>query len=175
MSITVGGPFVVSTVVAETPTETFARNQARLREISQNPLDFLGNGLLSPLRRGSRDFNSAAGVDLIRASVRQVLGTRAAAGEDRVGELAWRPDFGSKFWLLKHRNNDGSLEGLAIAFAFEALAWGPRVEVTEVQIINTQDPNELNIRVLYRIIDENVSNNSVFLPEEFEEVVPLAS
>ena len=42
---------------------------------------------------------------------------------DTVGELAWRPDIGSKFWRLKHRNNDGTIEGLAIAYAYEALSW----------------------------------------------------
>lgn len=176
MTMIVGGPFTISTVVPETERETFDRNQARLRQLSKTPFDFLGNGLLNPLRRGSRDFNSASGVDLIKASVRQILGTRAAIGDERVGELAWRPDFGSKFWVLKHRNNDGTLRGQAIAFAYEALSWEPRIEVTEVTINDTNSsPNELSIRILYRIIDQNVSGNRVFLPEEFEEVVSLAA
>ena len=170
-----GGPFVVSTVVPETAAETFARNQARRNEASRTPFDFLGKGLVNPFRRGSRDFVNAEGVELIRANVRQILGTRSAIGDDVVGELAWRPDFGSKFWRLKHRNNDGILEGLAIAYAHEALSWEPRVEVSAVVVEpDVNRPNRLSIRVLYQIIDENVAGNRVFLSEQFEEVVSLA-
>lgn len=174
MTMVVGGPFVVSTVVPETPEETFERNQARRNEASRTPFDFLGKGLINPFRRGSRDFVSAERVELVRSSVRQILGTRAAIGDDIVGELAWRPDFGSKFWQLKHRNNDGTLKGLAIAYAYEALAWEPRIEVVGVTTEpDVNAPNRLSIRVTYRIIDQNVAGNRVFLPEQFEEVVSL--
>lgn len=167
------GPFTIITEDQLKVTEVFQQSLNRRAIIDQTELDFLGVGLTTPFRRGSRDFVSAKGVDLIRANVSQILGTRAAVG-NMMGELLWRPDFGNKLWVLRHRNNDRTLKGQAVAFVQEALRWEPRVEVTSVEILRDEDPNKLAIRVMYRIIEENVDGNFVVLPE-FEEVVTITS
>lgn len=168
------GPLTVVTAIA-TQASALAQAQARRNIISKIPGDFLGNGITTPIRRGSSDLVSASGVDLIRAAVGQILGTKAAVG-DLVGEVPWRPDFGSKLWVLKHRSNDPTLEGQAEAFVKEALLWEPRVEVTEV-LVETEPaagPNELRIRVRYRVLNENSDDNRVLLPV-FEELVSPAA
>lgn len=169
------GPLTISASEPETTTQVLDKALARRAILSRTPFDFLGVGLLYPFRRGSRDFVSGEGVDLVRASVRQILGTRATHG-DLVGELPWRPDFGSKLWVLRHRANDPTLADQAEAFAREALLWEPRAEVTEVVVEQepAAAPNELRVRVKYRVIEEDVTANRVFLPE-FEEVVTIGA
>lgn len=168
------GPVTVSTTTdnALTPLE---RQLARQRAISQTPIDFLGNGLLIPFRRGPRDFVSGKGVELIRSAVRQILNTRAASGE-LAGELPWRPDFGNQIWILRHRNNDSTLREAAAAYVADALSWEPRVDVTEVFVETDpfSNPNELVIRVRYRLIGENIDANDVLIPN-FEESIRLRS
>ena len=88
----------VTTLLPELGSAVFKRQLARRAIIARTPLDFLGVGLLSPFRRGARDFVSGGGVELVRSSVRQILGTRAAVGKF-AGELPWRPNFGSKLWV----------------------------------------------------------------------------
>ena len=169
------GPLTVTTE-APTQVSTNARSLERRAQLSRTPKDFLGNGILVPFRRGSRDIVSGRDVELIKSSVAQVLGTRAAVGRDFPGELPWRPDFGSKLWILRHRNNDPTLHAQAMTFVMEAMRWEPRVEVTgvEVEVYPEVPENQLRVRVRYEIIQENVASNQVLLPE-FEEVVTLAS
>lgn len=166
------GPIVVNTTTDQELDPNLAAQLARRSILSRTPFDFLGNGIVIPFRRGVRDIVSASGAELIRSSVRQILGTRASVG-DLVGELPWRPDFGSKLWVLRHRNNDPTLEGQAEAFVREALRQEPRVQVTDVFIERPPftEPNELRVRVTYTIIGENVEDNNVILPEFEEEVV----
>jgi len=168
------GPF---TIVTTTPTQAdaLAAAQRRRNIQSRTPFDFLGCGLVIPLRRGSRDLVNGCDVELIKSSVAQILGTRAAVGRSLLGDLPWRPDFGSKIWVLRHRRNDPTLEGEAQSFVLEALSWEPRVEVTQVTVEREPlaNPNELRIRVKYEIISENVDDNRVVLPE-FEEVVTIS-
>lgn len=166
------GPLSISTTVPESTDETFIKAQARRAEVARTPLDFLGRGLLIPFRRGSRDFVSGGGVELVRSAVKQILGTQAAVGRQYPGELKWRPEFGSKLWILKHRNNDSTLRGQAVAFVEEAFLQEPRAQLLEVEIERDSEPNELVIRAKYQIISENVEGNQVFLPVE-EEVVKI--
>jgi len=165
------GPLSIATV-ALTSEDALARNLQRRALADRVDQDFLGCGLLIPFCRGSRDFENACGVELVRSSVRQILGTRAAVGQFP-GDLPWRPDFGNKIWILRHRNNDRILREEAVAFVQEALRFEPRVEVTEVVAsVNPEDPNRLDVTVRYRIIKTNTLDNRVFLPE-FEEVVTI--
>ncbi len=167
---TILGPLTIVTS-APTQVDLLAQAQARRAQLERTPLDFLGCGLLIPFTRGSRDFVNGCDVDLVRSGVAQVLGTRAAHG-DFLGDLRWRPEFGNKLWVLRHRNNDPTLQGQAVAFVLEALRFEPRVQVTEVAI-ERGEPNELRIRVRYQIISENVDDNRVAVPE-FEEVVDVS-
>jgi phage baseplate assembly protein W len=165
--ILIGGPFTVST---EEEIWTPAPTPRRTDGIAPAGNDFLGNGLIVPFRRGSRDFVQAGGEELVRSSVREILLTRAAVGAVP-GELPWRPDFGSKLWTLKHRKNDELLAEQAYVYVLEALTWEPRVETVSVEI--ERDPealNELTVKVRYRVIEQNVPNNRVVLPEFVESI-----
>lgn len=90
-------------------------------------------GLLTPfVRNGISDFASGGGMALIRSEVEQILGTECTDG-DIAGELPWRPEFGSRFYKLRHRNNDRVLEELARAYANEAVSrWLEDVRVVDV-------------------------------------------
>ena len=139
---------------------------------ASTPDDFLGVGLVVPFERRTRDFHSAGGGILVASSVSIILGTRAAVG-DHMGELEWRPDFGSKLWVLKHRKNDGTLRSTAKAFVNEAFRWEPRAEVTEVFAEREPHagPNELRVRVRHQLIDEDTDANRVVRHQETELVV----
>lgn len=169
------GPLTVVTKLPLTDEEAQAQSFARragLDQLLQERNAFLGCGLIIPFRRASRDFANACDVELIRSTVRQILGTRAAV-RSLPGDLKWRPDFGSKLWVLRHRNNDYLLREEATTYVQEALEWEPRVRVTEViPTVDAENPNRLKIRVRYKIIDENVPENRVILPE-FEEVITI--
>lgn len=165
------GPLTLSTATI-TEEDNLARNLQRRALAERVERDFLGCGLTIPFRRASRDFENSCGVELIRSTVRQILGTRAAVGA-YPGDLEWRPDFGSKLWVLRHRNNDTGLREVAAAYVHEALQQEPRVSVTSIQPrTSPSDPNTLEIAVRYEIIQENVAGNRVVLPE-FEEVITI--
>jgi phage baseplate assembly protein W len=129
---------------------------------SQTPA-FLGAGLLRPFVRDQKqDFANGSFVDLVRASVGQILGTRASddSGEHQ-GELEWRPDFGSKLYLLQHRKGP-LLSELARFYVVEALSrWEPRV--ASVRASASFDPIQrlLTVDLLYDIITANVAGNNV--------------
>lgn len=129
------------------------------------PDDFLGRGLVAPLRRDLKnDFATASGAALVRACVLQILGTWCSS-EPTAGELPWRPEFGSQLFLLRHRNNNVALAEVARAYVAEAIArWEPRVTVTEVAIRAVD--RELRIDVTFEVIDRNTPGNAVVLPEQ---------
>lgn len=131
---------------------------------------FLGRGLLHPFRRdGKTDFANGEGIELVKSCVRQILGMRAASGT-MAGELPWRPELGSKFYLLKHRKNNLALSELATAYAGEALGrWEPRVRVTTC--INERNGRKDQTRVIFDVIDQNVAGNNVIL-EGVEITIP---
>lgn len=162
------GPVEVSTVTPDTSTTPLDRALERRARAQGIDGGFLGNGLLIPFERVARDFAAGSDAELVRSSVREILLTRAAVGSFP-GDLPWRPDFGSKLWVLRHRNNDGVLQGLAMTYVLEALLWEPRAEVTDVEA--RREDNILSVRVRYRVIEENTEENRVVLPLEYEETV----
>ncbi len=141
---------------------------------TQSPA-FLGAGLLRPFVRDQKqDFANAAGVDLVRACVGQILGTRASddSGEHQ-GELEWKPDFGSKLYLLKHRRGP-LLSELARFYVVEALGrWEPRV--TSIRAAAAFDRLErlLTVDLVYDIIAANVAGNNVLF-SDVEQSVSVA-
>jgi phage baseplate assembly protein W len=72
-------------------------------------------GLLSPLRRGARDFEAASSSVLLISKVKQVLCTEP-------GELPWRTRFGAGLGRLRHQSNDAVLRELARVSIRDALA-----------------------------------------------------
>ena len=115
----------------------------------------LGCGVPRPLRRdGKGDYVNVCAEELIKAAVGQVLGTIAQTPTS-AGELPWRPEFGSRLNLLRHRNNDEALEDVAHAYVIQALErWEPRVRLRSTFITRDgtptlQETNILHIRVRY--------------------------
>jgi phage baseplate assembly protein W len=133
---------------------------------------FLGQGILRPFRRDQKaDFASAAGLALVKACVGQVLGTKADSARCS-GELPWRTDFGSRLHLLRHSNNSDALADLALVMIREALAkWEPRVKAVRVVPEETFDPNRLQLRVFFTVVDRG---GQVLLPSE-QVVIPVAA
>jgi len=124
---------------------------------------FLGSGLLRPFVRDQKnDFANDNALPVVKACVGQVLGTRAGddSGEHQ-GELEWRPDFGSKLYLLQHRKGPLLVE-LARFYTLEALTrWEPRV--VNVRVDASFDPTQrlLILDLVYDVIAANVSGNNV--------------
>ncbi len=129
-------------------------------------LEFLGFGLLRPLRRDQKaDFAAGGGEQLIRSAVGQILGT-IGSSEITPGELPWRTEFGSLLYRLRHQKNDSVLQELARVYVVDALKrWEPRVVVTTVQIGREQHDGEnvLAIRLRYDIISASTPGDNVIL------------
>ena len=148
-------------------------SQGTVAAAGASPIDtFLGFGLTRPFSREAGDFASAGGEALVRSAVGQVLGTRAqspvglvpgAEGEQALGELPWRPEFGSKFYLLRHRRGR-LLEEMARVFAQEAFArWEPRIVITNVASDFSRSSRQQRIRISFDLVDQNVPGNNVLL------------
>ena len=142
--------------------------------------EFLGRGILRPLRRDQKlDFANATGARLVAASVGQILGTQCDS-EHAAGELPWRTEFGSKLYLLRQRLNSNALVEQARRFVADAIKrWEPRVRITETHITRGSAPtggtlNMLVIRVKYNFVDQNSGTNAV-LARDLESSVTLGS
>lgn len=140
---------------------------------------FLGRGLVSPLRRDRKtDFASAAGEDLIRSRVSQILGTQCSdAGGTLQGELPWRHAFGSQLYRLKHKKGI-VLQELARVYVIDALRrWEPAVQVSNASVMDfDREARKLTIRLRYDVIKVNSPNNAVVLQGIDQTIdVPLAA
>jgi phage baseplate assembly protein W len=145
------------------------------RPIKVGKAAHLGYGLLRPfIRDAKNDFANDGGVELIKSSVGQILGTRAAS-EYAQGELEWDTEFGSLLYMLRHQKNDVALQALAQTYVADALArWEPRVILKDVSVAkkSTSDGglNVLSISITYDIINANVAGNMVHLPDVTQEI-----
>lgn len=126
---------------------------------------FLGSGLLSPLKRlGAGDFISSTGVTLVRAAIVQILGTQR-------GELAWRPSFGVT--TVKHKNKPNT-EALAAILADNIQSSLKQFEprISTVQATVTNNGNQLIAQITWSVIDKNSANNQVIVgPDTFSVVM----
>jgi len=139
-----------------------------------NPIAF-GRGILAPLTRDAKgDFANADDITLVRANVRQVLGTLATSGSTQ-GELQWRPEFGSVLQLIRYRNLDETTVELARAYVVDALrTWLFRVRVKDATVEIDFEQRALEIRVVYDILGAN--ERSVLVPSVADTVtVPVAA
>ena len=123
---------------------------------------FLGNGLLRPFVRDQKnDFANGSALDLIRSTAGQILGTRADGPKTR-GELAWRTEFGSKLYLLRHKAINATSRELARFYAQDALRrWEPRILVTRAALEKDSTRRALIVRVTFDVIAKNVAGNRV--------------
>src|SRR5688572_16058400 len=101
-------------------------------EIIKPTRDFLGRGLIAPLRRvGPADYLVASGVPLIRACLQMII-------ETRQGELPWNPDFGLSIDKLRNKPNTEDLAALVAADIEAAIRrWEPRVDLLKVTVKRT--------------------------------------
>jgi phage baseplate assembly protein W len=110
----------------------------------------LGFGLVRPFRRTAQnDFASASGPPLVRACVGQVIGTV-------VGEVPWRPRFGTLLARLRHMRNTAALPELARLSIGEGLQrWETRAVLSDVGAapIKMGTENMVLLSVRYRIGD----------------------
>lgn len=129
-------------------------------------LEFLGFGLLRPLRRDQKaDFAAGGGEQLIRSAVGQILGT-IGSSEVSPGELPWRTEFGSLLYRLRHQKNDSVLQELARVYVVDALKrWEPRIVVTAVAVGRERHDGEnvLAIRLRYNVISTNTPGDNVIV------------
>lgn len=134
---------------------------------------FLGNGLLRPFQRDKKqDFANAAGEALVRACVGQILGTQCSDdGGTILGELPWRPEFGSLLYRLKHRKGFVRDEMARVYVAQALQRWEPRISVSQAEILSFENLT-LTIRIRYSFIDRNVASNQVAL-QDIEQTVSL--
>lgn len=139
---------------------------------------FLGAGLVRPFMRDQKnDWANDNGLPVIQSCVGQILGTKASddTGANQ-GELAWRPTFGSRLYLLQHRKGP-ILAQMARVYVVDALSkWEPRV--TNVRVTAAFFPSQylLRIDLLYDVIARNVPGNQVLFPGVAQQVaVPMAA
>lgn len=163
-------PFSVTTIVPPLDEDRLASSLEK-RRLSERVDDFLGAGPIAPLRRGSSDFMTGRGRELVKSAIWQILNTRGAT-ERWGGEIPWEPGFGALFWTLRHAPADEITEELAHSYAEDALAWEPRVVVESVKTEffsksggNGKNRRALRVEVGYSIISENAPANQVILPE----------
>lgn len=114
--------------------------------------DPLGTGLVRPFRRTERgDFATASGEPLVGSCVGQVLGTEE-------NSLPWRPEFGSRLYLLRHAPIDVDVTPeLARVYAEEALRrWEPRARIGGCRVAQPTPGDRSTLRVFldWRIGDD---------------------
>lgn len=132
---------------------------------------FLGFGLTTPFVRGANDFASAAGVELVKSCVSQVLGT---IGDTPIsgGELPWRTEFGSALERMRHRNQDYMFVELARTYVVDAITrWEPRALVKTVRLgQSTSNARQASIFVTFDVIRANVPGNAVVAADQTVEI-----
>lgn len=108
--------------------------------------DSLGRGLDFPFRFDPRTGAVTLSEEEahIRASIRQILGTR-------IGERLMRPEFGSRIHELVFEPNDQVLKSLVRHYVIEALErWEKRIRMLKVEVEVPSLPTDQNL-VLVRI------------------------
>lgn len=118
----------------------------------------LGYCLVAPFTWGSRgDFVAAGGLQLIRAVIRAIIGTRCSAPSgSNPGEISWRPQAGSLVDLLRHLNvDDPATQALARLYVAQAVqTWDPRIVIQRVGCSRIEVPGQgtgLKTTVIYAV------------------------
>jgi phage baseplate assembly protein W len=120
--------------------------------------EYLGKGWRFPVAINlTGGVSASAYEENIRESVFIILGTAP-------GERIKRPDFGCDIHELMFAPNNATTAALACHYVEEALLkWEPRIEVLEVDAQSSpHEPNRLDIRVTYLVVDTNDERNLVY-------------
>lgn len=160
-------PVTVNTISLDTEEEVRDARLRRRKFVDRRSKDFLGFGLVIPFERGSSDFKSAGGVELVKSGIRQLLRTRGQGPDGMLGELPWRPDFGTAIEELRHLPNDDYLIEEAYEFITEALErtdFEPRIEILDIEAeVKNQT---LSLNIAFTIISKNIPENQVVLADD---------
>lgn len=138
---------------------------------------YVGFGMTRPPRRLSRDWATAGGRKLLESCLGQLLGTRASS-ERFEGELPWRPEFGSRLYLLRHIRNTSVAEALARVYVLDAVQrWEPRVRIKDVMISRAASDDGgpdtiLRVRVVWDLLAERTPGARVIIADA-ETIVPV--
>lgn len=126
--------------------------------------DFLGRGLIAPLRRlGPADFVSSDGPELVRSAIRQIVGTRR-------GDIRWRPNFGLVLDRNRNKLENADLEALLISDIETAVRhYEPRIGTLRITV-KFRDTQTV-VRVYWAIINKNTPENQVILGPDTVEVL----
>lgn len=127
--------------------------------------EFLGTGLITPFRRlGSADFMSSSGPDLVRSSIRQIVGIQK-------GELRWRPKFGSRISKLKNKPNTENVEHiLSDDLQGSIKQYEPRATTVNVNV--QRKDNKLLALVNWSLTSKNTpANQTIIGPDTFEVIL----
>lgn len=131
--------------------------------------EFLGRGLAFPLQLDPRGgISLASGENEIMQAIKIIL-------ETRPGERVMRPEFGCRIHELVFAPNNASTKALAMHYVKQALdRWEPRIDVTEVAILDEVDRNEVMfIEIKYQTKDAHEERSIVYpfyLTDEEEEL-----
>ena len=107
-------------------------------------------GLIQPFQRDLDDFANADGAQELQSRIEQVLGTRGTSPNE-IGEMPWRPEFGSALHRLRHRNMDETIVALARTYVGDSLRrWVPELSSVDTEVEDDQDKRRLVIRVRAR-------------------------
>jgi phage baseplate assembly protein W len=125
--------------------------------------DFLGRGLIAPLRRlGAADFVSSDGPELVRSALRQIVGTRR-------GEVRWRPTFGLLVDRSRHKLENDDLDALLRTDIETAVRqFEPRIDSLNITVKFTD--TQTVVRIDWNIIAKNIPGNQVILGPDSVEV-----
>ena len=136
--------------------------------MSDAPADFIGRGLLFPLRVDqSGGIALGSGADDIDASIRMAIITAP-------GERVMRPQFGCRIWDLLFEPINANTLGLMADAVREAMGrWEPRVELEDVELdADPAQQGRVLINLKYRVRATNDRRNLVYpfyvIPREAE-------
>lgn len=122
-----------------------------------DPFEYLGAGIVLPFRRdGKQDFANSSGLEMIRSSLRLILGTMCA-GPENEGEIRFNQRLGTLIQTLRHRNiDDPATQEIAVHYVYEAIRDNePRVIPLDFRVDKDADRNQMKLRLAYKVVDES--------------------
>ena len=125
----------------------------------------LGRGPTYPFQRVGSDFQQAEGLDLVEASLLQIIRAQK-------GEIPWFQEFGTNLEMIRHRPMDETLLAEAEDDVRTALAqFEPRAEVREIEIRKLTKPTQgFYIKVAWAPLARPGAQNAVLAESHVTEV-----
>jgi phage baseplate assembly protein W len=133
--------------------------------LSASNSEFLGTGLITPFRRlGSADFMSTSGPELVRSSIRQIVGIQ-------MGEIKWRPKFGQRTGKLKNKPNTEAVEHM-LSDDLQSGIKRHEPRATTVNVTVNRRDNKLLATIQWSLSTQNTTNNQTLVgPDSFDTVI----